>query len=294
MVKPLTKAEIITSGDIGNLSTSLINKQFVHSLPTQLLLRSHNQIELQHLKNPQDKRLQIAHTNLFLEMELREIEHFDTDPNFFTPSNTKWPFELEFDEEFRIERFKKKIKKINNNKKTPTSPKDKTPKQKRFKKLDDSRKIKIRRGSRKKRGRRRLFKENELISKTTKRKTTNRGHLLERHSGIIEFTIPSEETKRIFTLAAENVWDIQPDTGNVPIANGPRPKKEHWYKNLFTMIFIGAYQAFMQKTLIAFYRRQVPPWAIQEWDIQLTATDAFSNSQTVEKRNFIQTQIDPN
>lgn len=278
---------VIRSGDIGTLSTSLINKLYVHSLPTILLIRAHSRIELQHLEDPKNKRLQIAHTNLFLEMELREIEHFDTDPFFFTPSNTKWPFELEFDEDFRIEVFKKKINVINNNKKIPTG---KAPKLKRFKRLDESRKIRIRRGGRR---RKRLFKEDELISKTTERLTINREHLLERHSGIIEFTITNDETRRIFTKAAQDVWDIQPDTGNVPIANGPRPKKEHWFKRLFTTVFIGAYQAFMQKTLIAFYRKQTPPWAIQEWDIELTVTNAGGNG-TIEKRNFIQTKIDPN
>ena len=289
MVKPLTKSEIITAGDIGNLSTSLVNKAFVHSLPTQLLLRSHNRIELQHLENPKDKRLQIAHTNLFLEMELREIEHFDTDPNFFTPSNTKWPFEFEFDENVIIEKFRKKIKTINIRKRTI---KGKEPKQKRFKRLDTSTKIRIRRGSKRK-----LFKEviiNPQPTKKTVHETIKRISKLELHSEALDFAtllLDSTESRRIFKEKAVATWNIQPDSGNIPIANGPRPKKEHWFKTLFPPL--GAYQAFMQKTLNAFYRKQTPPWAIQEWDIKLTVTNS-GGDDTIEKRNFIQTKIDPN
>ncbi len=252
-----TKAQILTAGDIGSLSTSLLNKSFVHSLPTQLLIRSHNRIELEHLLNARDKRLQIAHTNLFLEMELREIDHFDTDPNFFTPSHTKWPFDFEPDAIERDERFRKK--KLQPRKNTPKGHDPNPPKK------DDQR---PRRKSRIRRTRpSRLFKD--TVPQLDKP------------------DISLDKTQRVFKDQAVKTWNIQPDSGNIPIGNGPRPKKEHWYKIFFPPI--GAYQAFMQKTLSAFYRKQTPPWAIQEWDIQLT-TDVG----TVEKRNFIQTFIDPN
>ena len=289
-----TKAQILTAGDIGSLSTSLLNKSFAHSLPTQLLLRAHNRIEVQHLENPRDKRLQIAHTNLFLEMELRDIEHFDTDPNFFTPSHTKWPFDFEPDAIERDERFRKKIKTINNSK-----PKNNKIKKQRFIRSRQishgSGKIRIRRGSK-----RRSFKENQdnIIdppqpSKKTIRESFKREFKLRPHTGIIDFAISrlSFETRRVFKDMAVKAWNIQPDSGNIPTGNGPRPKKEHWYKTLFPPL--GAYQSFMQKTLSSFYRKQKPSWAIQEWDIQLTATNS-GGSDTIEKRNFIQTFIDPN
>lgn len=287
MAKQLSKAQILTAGDIGSLSTSLLNKSFVHSLPTQLLLRAHNRVELSHLENPRDKRLQIAHTNLFLEMELRDIDHFDTDPNFFTPSNTKWPFDFEPDEVERVEKFRKKIRTINNSK-----PGGSKIKKQRFQRLT-GRRTRIRRGSR------RLFKEDTNLidpqpSKKTERKDLDRIYGLGRHSGVVDFDlrlISNDKTHRVFKEQAVRTWNFQPDSGNIPIANGPRPKKEHWFKTFFPPL--GAYQAFMQKTLSAFYRRQTPPWAIQEWDIELTVTNA-AGSDTIEKRNFIQAFVDPN
>lgn len=267
-------SQIINSGDIGTLSTSLLNKLYVHSLPTQLLMRAHNRVELQHLENPRDKRLQIAHTHLFLEFELREIEHFDTDPNFFTPSNTKWPFEFEPDEVLRIEEFNKK------------KPIISTPK--RFKKLE----VGIIRRRRKRRGQ---FKEetggDSTPSKKRTQETINRNNLLEKHSEALDFAqllINSARTRRIFKQLAVRTWNIQPDSGNIPIGNGPRPKREFWYKTIFPPM--GAYQSFMQRTLNAFYRHQTPPWAIQEWDIRLTVTND-DGVQVIEKRRFITTAI---
>jgi hypothetical protein len=261
----LTKAQILTAGDIGSLSTSLLNKSFVHSLPTQLLLRAHNRVELEHLLNPRDKRLQIAHTNLFLEMELRDLEHFDTDPSFFTPSHTNWPFDFEPDEIERDDRFRRKIMIPLSKRKRPQGRFPKKPKRQRL-------------------GRRKPFKD--IISQPNEKAD-----------------ISLNKTHKVFRDQAVKTWNIQPDSGNIPIANGPRPKKEHWY-NIFIppswwregqtrAIMLGTYQAFMQKTLSAFYRRQTPPWAIQEWDIQLTITNA-DGTDTIEKRNFIQAFIDPN
>jgi hypothetical protein len=289
---------IITSADIGTLSTSLLNKAHVHSLPTMLLIRAHNRIELQHLEDPKNKRLQIAHTNLFLEMELREIEHIDTDPDFFTPTNTKWPFDLEFDEEIRIDKYNKKIKKGTNKKKKKKDkdgniPNIQTPKKKKtkFERIDDGEIIKP------KRFRRRRFRNEPPFQKPPKARTIrekiDRSNLIEKHSAAIDFDsllIDNEETKRIFKDKAVQTWNIQPDSGNIPIGVGPKPKKEHWYKTLWPPM--GAYQAFMQLTLSAFYRRKTPDWAIQEWDIQLTVT-IDGEEFTTEKRNFISVKIGP-
>lgn len=366
---------------------SLLNKKFVHSLPTQLLIRKHNEVDILHLENPKDKKLQSIHTNLFLEMELRNIEHFDIDPNFFTPSHDKWPFDLEyFDEIERVREFVRKNPKSprikikpprtkttrggdkagkggikgkdkgsgtgaggkgsgtggggagtggggdprgNNNGRTalgtgPTAGTGHTV-------LgpgptvgdtgtkggndtggggnrggnDDSDsdsgggKRKRKRKGGKKRGRRRRSGGNksrqdpvtDVETKKTIREKINRAKLIERHSEIIPFVITFDRTHFIMKEKATNAWAIQPESGNIPIANGPKPKKEHWFKRLFPPM--GAYQAFMQLTLSAFYRRQTPTWAIQEWDIQLTVTNAAGND-TIEKRNFIQTFIDPN
>lgn len=89
----------ITSKDISGLSQNLLNKKYVHALPTQLLIQAHNRVELQHFQNPKNKILQKVHTYLYLEMELREIEHYDTIPDFFTPSPINWPFSEAYDNE---------------------------------------------------------------------------------------------------------------------------------------------------------------------------------------------------
>lgn len=100
-----------------------------------------------------------------------------------------------------------------------------------------------------------------------------------------------DETHRILKDKAIVTWDIQPAEGNIPSGNGPKPKKEFWYQ--FTFPPQGTFQYFMMLTLSAFYRKQSPSWAIQEWDIELTVTNSGGND-TIEKRNFIQTKIDPN
>lgn len=81
----------ITSKDDNGLAQSLLNKRYVHSLPTQLLLQAHNRIEEFHAFLPRDKLLQKVHTHLFLEMELRNIDHFDS-VDFFEPSPLRWPY----------------------------------------------------------------------------------------------------------------------------------------------------------------------------------------------------------
>jgi hypothetical protein len=276
------KLNHITQADIGTLSTSLINKSYVHELPTILLIRAHNRVELEHLLDPKNRRLQIAHTNLFKEMELREIDHFDTDPNFFTPSNIKWPFEWE-GEDFTIEVFEKQETKRAINKPAKA-------KKVRFKKTAIARPKK----PRTLRFRRKKFKEDVPPKKKTVREKIDRANLIERHSTAINWAsllVGDDETKRIFKEKAVATWNIQPNSGNIPIGIGPRPKKEHWYKTLFPPM--GAYQAFMQLTLSAFYRRQTPTWAIQEWDIELTVT-IDGEDFTTEKRNFISVKIDPN
>ena len=89
----------IVSGDINRLSQDLRSRTYIHSLPTQLLFEAHNRIELQHLNNPKNKTLQKVHTHLFYEMELRQMDHFDTDPDFFTPTEIPpWPFTAPFDD----------------------------------------------------------------------------------------------------------------------------------------------------------------------------------------------------
>lgn len=286
--KPNKKLEAITSGDIGTLSTSLTNKSYVHELPTTLLIRAHNRIELEHLLDPRNHRLQIAHTNLFKEMELREIDHFDTDPNFFTPSNIKWPFEFE-GEDFTIEVFTKKEERRKKSK-TKSGKNRKAPKT-RFKKAGTEKAPKKKRW---RLYRKKAFKEDIEPSKPTVRLKIDRANLIEKHSAAIDWAsllVGDDETKRIFKEKAVATWNIQPDTGNIPTGNGPRPKKEHWYKTLWPPM--GAYQAFMQKTLSAFYRKQTPPWAIQEWDIELTVTNG-GGSDNIRKERFIQTKIDPN
>ncbi|MBT6229246.1 MAG: hypothetical protein HOI47_21595 [Candidatus Scalindua sp.] len=290
--------QTITSADIGTLSTSLLNKSYVHSLPTILLIRAHNRVELQHLIDPKNKRLQIAHTNLFMEMELREIEHYDTDPDFFTPSNIKWPFDLEADEDFRLEKFNKKQKRIDNNK-GKKKKKDGVSNTSTRKKESKVKKERFRKGKTPRTRFRRRFRDYEIDnannqpSKTSERLKIDRANLIEKHSAAIDWAsllIGSDETKRIFKDKAVATWNIQPATGEIPIGIGPRPKKEHWYLALFPPM--GAYQAFMQKTLSAFYRRRTPEWAIQEWDIQLTVT--IDGEEFVgEKRNFISVSISP-
>lgn len=292
------KKQTITSADIGTLSTSLLNKQYVHLLPTQLLIRAHNRIELQHLQDPKNRRLQIAHTNLFLEMELREIEHFDTDPDFFTPSNIRWPFELEYNNEDRDLKYQKKMKNVDNDKiKKGKTREPKKPRFARTKKINREHAVGGFRGFRylfffkRKRNRRRIFAAG-FISKKTERLKIDRANLIDRHSAAIDWAsllIGSDEVRKVFKDKAVFTWHLQPESGKMPKGNGPRPKKEHWYKTLFPPI--GAYQAFMQKTLSAFYRKQTPPWAIQEWDIKLTVTNA-GGSDTIEKKNYIQSKVD--
>lgn len=306
MAKKSKKSLEVSSADVGTLSSSLRSKSYVHSLPTQLLIRAHNRIELQHLEDPKNRKLQIAHTNLFLEMELREVEHFDTDPDFFTPSYTDWPFDLEYDATERQRLFnKKEIKRIRlqrSSKQTKTSrlrisKQTKTSKQTKknqkyirqqiTKNQDDE--LKVTKIIKK------VIKSVKNIKKDfpTKRTSTSKPIKDLKFSSRVGIREPyvEDDTNRIFTNKAVAAWKIQPTSGNIPIANGPRPKKEHWYKTIWPPL--GAYQTFMQKTLSAFYRKKAPPWAIQEWDIELTVTNT-GGSDTLEKRNFIQTKIDPN
>ena len=102
-----------------------------------------------------------------------------------------------------------------------------------------------------------------------------------------------DEVHRIFKEKAVRAWHLQPETGEIPGigATGPRPISAWWAQWLFPPQ--GIYQHFMMLTLSAFYRGQTPPWAIQEWDIELTVTNSGGND-TIEKRNFISTNIDPN
>lgn len=293
---PDKKLNHITQADINTLSTSLLRKSYVHELPTILLIRAHNRIESEHMLDPKNRRLQIAHTNLFKEMELREIDHFDSDPNFFTPSNIKWPFEWE-GEDFTIEVFEKQETKRAINKPT----KARKAKKVRFKKTATARPKK----PRTLRLRRKRWKEDVAPKKKTVREKIDRANLIEKHSAAIDWAsllVGSNETKRIFKDRAVATWSIQPETGNIPIGNGPRPKKEHWYLPQFlysTAKFFssysqpGAYQRFMMLTLNAFYRKTTPPWAIQEWDIQLTAT-TDEGEEVFEKRNYIRASIGAN
>lgn len=105
----------VVSKDITGLSQSLLNKRYVHALPTQLLIQAHNKIELQHFENPKNKRLQKVHTHLFLEMQVRDLDHFDS-ADFFTPSPLNWPYDEslndnEIDQIFsKFTRFNNKLK----------------------------------------------------------------------------------------------------------------------------------------------------------------------------------------
>lgn len=100
-----------------------------------------------------------------------------------------------------------------------------------------------------------------------------------------------EETHHFLKNKAIKAWHLQPFAGNIPTGNGPRPKKKYWYKYLYPPQ--GMFQRFMMLTLSAFYRHQTPPWAIQEWDIELTVVTAYQTI-IIEKKNYIQTYIDPN
>lgn len=259
-----TKAEVVNLRLIGRLATALIEKDFVHALPTILLLRAHHRIEIAHLLNPKDKLLQKVHSHIFLEMELRDLEHIDTDPNFFQPSNLKWPFEFEFDD-INIEKVRERLRR----KKEPvvSKPRSGSSKaKKRFKSIEKEERI--RRGS----FRRRFTKDN-------------------RQEGFVGPRI--NYTHQVFLKVVKEVWDLQPLSGNIPIGVGPRPRKEFWFK-AFTPER-GEHEnwlRFMSITLTNLYRFIVPPWAIQEWDIQLTVTNS-GGSNTIEKRNFISTRIDP-
>lgn len=81
------------SGTNSGLTQSLSNPNYVHALPTPLLIKAHNRIELEHEQKPKDRTLHKIHTHLFYEMQLRGIDHFDSDPNLFEPKESViWPF----------------------------------------------------------------------------------------------------------------------------------------------------------------------------------------------------------
>lgn len=84
----------IDSGTNTGLTQSLLNANYVHALPTALLIKAHNRIELEHENDKRNSSLHKAHTHLFFELQLRGIDHFDNDPNFFEPKESViWPFD---------------------------------------------------------------------------------------------------------------------------------------------------------------------------------------------------------
>jgi hypothetical protein len=104
-----------------------------------------------------------------------------------------------------------------------------------------------------------------------------------RGSGRGKFT--KDERNKIFKDLAVACWLKQPPTGDIPKGNGARPRKEYWC--VVSPQNIGTYQYFMSITLKKFYQGIIPPWCTEDWDIELTATNA-NGSDTEEKRNFIQ------
>lgn len=97
------------------------------------------------------------------------------------------------------------------------------------------------------------------------------------------FTI--DETHRVLKDLAIKTWDIQPQSGNIPNGVGPRPKRTFW--------FLSSFQNFMAQTLSAFYRKQTPDWAKQQWDITLSVETA-TGAGTTTSVGFIETKINPN
>lgn len=308
VLKRSTKEEIVNLRLIGRLSIALIEKDFVHALPTILLLRAHHRVELAHLLNPKDKLLQKAHTHIFLEMELRDIEHLDTDPDFFQPSNLKWPYEFEFDDPVQFEIEKERLKRKSNRntvvsrgstgRRTSTgrttsrtsttneasSPSRTNPGRRTSsvsttssrKRESNRKKVRFRRSVPEKSEKFRVFRRKKFKSNIQK-----------------GFVGPIQtHTHEVFLQVVKELWDIQPLTGNIPIDVGPRPRKELWFRSLEGANEHENWLRFMSLSLLSLYRSRVPPWGIQEWDIELTVTNA-GGSDTIEKRKFINTRIDP-
>jgi len=70
----------------------------VHILPTSLLLRLHSRVEQAHYVSQKDEMLIRVHTIVKNEMELRDIDHVDSEDFEWEPSSISLPQEaLEFD-----------------------------------------------------------------------------------------------------------------------------------------------------------------------------------------------------
>lgn len=96
------------------------------------------------------------------------------------------------------------------------------------------------------------------------------------------FTI--NETHRVLTNLAIRTWNFQPKSGNIPSGPGPKPKQSFWN--------LQSFQIFMAQTLSAFYRKQTPDWAKQQWDITLTV-ETNTGLGTTTKKGYIETKINP-
>lgn len=99
-----------------------------------------------------------------------------------------------------------------------------------------------------------------------------------------KFTL--DQTHKVLRDKAIFTWSFQPETGISPSGTGPKPRKNFW--NLFP----NKMRHFMSRTMSAFYRKRIPPWAIQEWDIKVIVNTATEEG-TKEKLNYIQTFVSP-